>query len=97
MALDASGNLYIADTLNYRVRKVSPPGIITTLAGNGLPGYSGDGGFAASAQLNLGIVSEDLLSGVAVDASGDVYVADSGNNAIRLLQPVLPGRHSLRR
>jgi sugar lactone lactonase YvrE len=76
VALDASGNLYIADYLNSRIRKVSAEGIITTVAGNGSAGYSGDGGPATSAQLGL-------PSGVAVDASGNLYVADNLNNRIR--------------
>jgi sugar lactone lactonase YvrE len=75
VAADASGNVYIADSGNRVIRKVSN-GVITTFAGNGSQGYSGDHGPAASAQLN----SPD---GVAVDASGTVYIADSGNYAIR--------------
>jgi uncharacterized protein (TIGR03437 family) len=76
VALDASGNLYIADQNNNRIRKVSATGIITTVAGNGAEGYSGDGGSATSAQLNVPF-------GVAVDASGNIYIADSNNNRIR--------------
>ena len=53
VALDLAGNLYIADTSNSRVRMVSPAGIITTVAGNGVGGYSGDGGPATSAQLSI--------------------------------------------
>ena len=66
IGLDAAGNLYIADQGNYRVRRVSK-GIITTIAGNGTPGYSGDGGPATSAQLGVG--------GLAVSPVGDVYVS----------------------
>ena len=76
VAVDGSGNLYIADTCNNRIRKVSATGIITTVAGNGSAGYSGDGGPATSAQLSL-------PAGVAVDGSGNLYIADSGNNRIR--------------
>ena len=76
VALDASGNLYIADSYNYRIRKVSAAGIITTLAGNGSNNYSGDGGVAASAQL-----SEP--EGVAVDAAGNLYIADTANQRVR--------------
>ena len=76
VAVDASGNLYIGDTSNNRVRKVSAAGIITTVAGNGSSGYFGDGGPATSAQLNAPY-------GVAVDASGNVYIADGGNNRVR--------------
>jgi len=80
VAVDSGGNLYIADQHNSRVRKVSPSGIITTIAGNGTSGYSGDGGPATSAQLYS-------PSGVAVDSTGDIYVSDSEENAVRLLQP----------
>ncbi len=76
VAVDFSGNLYIAAYHNNRIRKVSASGIITTVAGNGTVGFSGDGGRAASAQLYL-------PSGVALDASGNLYIADKGNNRIR--------------
>jgi sugar lactone lactonase YvrE len=76
VAVDSSGNLYIADFGNNRVRKVSADGSITTIAGNGSPGFAGDGGPATAAQLKT-------PAGVAVDASGNVYIADSGNNRIR--------------
>ena len=75
VAVDTSGNVYIGDTSNNRVRKVSG-GNITTVAGTGAPGYSGDGGQATSAQLNL-------PKAVAVDAQGNLYIADYGNNRIR--------------
>ena len=75
VAVDAAGNLYIADWQNSRVRKVSG-GVITTLAGNGSFGFSGDGGPAGSAQLFAPL-------GVAVDASGDIFVADTWNNCVR--------------
>jgi trimeric autotransporter adhesin len=80
VAVDAAGNLYIADGDNYRVRKVATNGIITTVAGNGSPGYSGDGGPAPGAQLSN-------ISGVALDASGNLYIADYGNNRIRKVAP----------
>jgi len=76
VALDAAGNLYIADQVNYRVRKVSASGIIITVAGNGTQGFSGDGGPATSAQLYY-------PTGVAVDGAGNLYIADSGNNRVR--------------
>src|SRR6185369_15254773 len=78
VAVDGTGNLYIADFSNNRIRKVAPNGTITTVAGNGGSGYTGDGGQAASAQLNLPI-------GVAVDGRGNLYIADSGNNVIRMV------------
>ena len=77
VAVDAAGNVYIADTLNHRVRKVTKTtGVITTIAGTGTPGFSGDNGPAASAQLN------NPLS-VAVDSLGSVYVSDQNNDRIR--------------
>jgi uncharacterized repeat protein (TIGR01451 family) len=71
VALDAAGNLFIADTNNVRIRKVSPAGIITTVAGNGIMGNSGDGGPAASAELFAPV-------SVAVDSAGNLYIADLG-------------------
>jgi uncharacterized protein (TIGR03437 family) len=76
LATDASGNLYIADAANHRTRMVSPAGIITTVAGNGTAGYSGDGGLATAAELNG-------PSGVAVDSSGNLYISDQGNRTVR--------------
>ena len=78
IAVDGAGNLYFADSGNHSVRRISN-GVITTLAGDGTPGFAGDSG-AATAELNT-------PSGIAVDASGRVYVADSGNNRIRVLAP----------
>ena len=76
VAVDASGNLYFSDTDNHLVRKVDTKGTMSTIAGTCAPGYSGDGGPAAAAQLNQPY-------GVAVDAAGNVYVADYGNNRVR--------------
>ena len=86
VAVDGAGNLYIADTDNNLIRKVSANGIISTVAGNGVPdpgllgygnsGYSGDGGPATAATMNW-------PTGVAVDGAGNLYIADSGNNVIR--------------
>jgi sugar lactone lactonase YvrE len=73
---DAYGNLFIADSYHHRIRKVSSNGIITTVAGNGTPGYSGDGGAATNAWLNY-------PSAVAVDAYGNLFIADTSNNRIR--------------
>jgi sugar lactone lactonase YvrE len=86
VAVDRGGNLYIADYENQRIRRVSPDGIISTIAGNGTPGYSGDGGPATSASLTR-------PSALAVDAAGNIYVADGGNNAIRVLKPANPPVH----
>ena len=70
VAVDRAGDLYIADTDNHRIRKVSTGGTITTLAGNGAAGYSGDGGPASAAELASPV-------SVAVDLAGNVYTADS--------------------
>ena len=79
---DAAGNLYIADTLNNRIRKVdAATGIITTVAGNGTGGFGGDGGLATNALL-------DVPAAVALDASGDIYIADTGNNCIRRVDAI---------
>jgi hypothetical protein len=75
-AFDASGNLYIADQSNQRIRRVATNGIITTVAGRNGAGYSGDGGAATNASLSN-------PSGVACDASGNLYIADQGNNRVR--------------
>jgi trimeric autotransporter adhesin len=80
VAVDSAENLYIADYNNNVVRKVSSAGVISTLAGNGAVGYSGDGGAAISAQLN-GPAS------VAVDTAGNVFIADSGNHSVRKVTP----------
>jgi len=82
VTVDSAGDLYLADTDNERIRKVSN-GVITTVAGIGTFGFSGDNGPAASAQLNG-------PTGVAVDSAGNVYIADYSNNRIRVLTPALP-------
>ena len=76
--IDGAGNIYIADTLNARVRKIDTAGIITTIAGNGVAGSGGDGGPATSASLSG-------LADVEVAPSGDVYIADTGNGCVRVV------------
>ena len=78
LAVDSAGNVYIADTLNYRVRRVSTDGIITTVAGSGQPGYSGDWDVGTRAKLNL-------PTGLAIGFQGTLFIADTANNVIRLL------------
>lgn len=134
VAIDPVGNLYIADSGNHRVRRVSPDGVITTIAGNGSPGYEGDGGPAPEAELNgpsdVGTDSSGNLflvdglrirkvstnglittvagkgtqgfsgdggpavdaelnspAGLAVDGSGNIYIADDGNRRVRKVSP----------
>lgn len=80
LALDRKGNLYIADTSNQRVRRVALDGKISTVAGTGTPGYSGDDGPAALAQLNQ-------PNAVATDAAGNLYISDSNNHRVRMVSP----------
>jgi uncharacterized protein (TIGR03437 family) len=76
LAVDAQGNLYIADTGNNRIRQVSTSGTVTTVAGNGVAAFRGDGGVATAASLSA-------PTGIAVDAAGNLYIADTGNNRVR--------------
>jgi sugar lactone lactonase YvrE len=76
MAVDSGGNIFIADTYNHRVRRISASGTITTVAGTGKPGFSGDGGSATSAQLNN-------PTSVALDSAGHLYIGDAYNGRIR--------------
>ncbi len=76
IAIDSAGNLFFADQHNHRIRKVDNSGNISTVAGNGTSGFSGDGSGATSAELASPL-------GVAVDSSGNLYIADTGNNRIR--------------
>jgi uncharacterized protein (TIGR03437 family) len=79
-AMDAAGNLYIADRDNNRIRRVSPDGTISTVAGTGIAGNAGDGGPAPLAQLSS-------PSSVALDSAGNLYIADTGNSRIRSVSP----------
>src|ERR1051326_6029592 len=80
LAIDPAGNIYVADYINNRVRKINTAGTITTVAGSATPnnqgGYSGDGGPATSAQFNK-------PAGIAIDGSGNLYIADAGNDRVR--------------
>ena len=79
VASDASGNIYVSDRANQRIRKIDTAGNISTIAGTGKRGYSGDSGPAVSARINN-------PSGIAVDAAGDVLFADMGNNRVRMIK-----------
>jgi uncharacterized protein (TIGR03437 family) len=80
LAVDSSGNMYISDVDNLRIRRISPGGIISTVAGNGIAGYSGDGGLAVNASLSS-------LTGLALDFAGNLYIADAGNRRVRKVTP----------
>lgn len=75
VAVDRSGNTYIMDVYNYRVRKVNTDGVITTVAGNGNQGYSGDGSIANNAEI--------MPSGIALDRQGNLYIADASHAVVR--------------
>src|ERR1035437_6887396 len=79
IAIDRLGNLYLSDTDNHRVRKVSG-GTVTTIAGTGVAGFSGAGKSAVNAQLNFPYR-------LALDSAGNVYVADLGNQRVRSISP----------
>ncbi|HML18265.1 MAG TPA: hypothetical protein VK419_14645, partial [Bryobacteraceae bacterium] len=80
IAFDASGNMYVADAGNHRVRKITHAGVITTFAGTGMAGFSGDGGPASAAQLNSPY-------GLMFDGAGDLLIADLGNARVRKVTP----------
>jgi uncharacterized protein (TIGR03437 family) len=80
VAVDSAGNLFIADAADHRVRKVTLDGNIATVAGDGFPGFRGDGGPASAARLNTPY-------GIAIDQSGTLYIADLGNNRVRKVTP----------
>lgn len=81
IALDGSGNIYVADMMNQRVRKITADGIIRTVAGAGTEGFGGDGGPGPAAALSS-------PSSVALDSSGNVFIADSNNSRIRKIDPL---------
>ena len=80
LAIDASGNLYISEVGDFRIRRVSATGIVSTVAGNGVAGYSGDGGLAVNASLSA-------ETGLALDPSGNLYIADAHNMCVRMVTP----------
>jgi uncharacterized protein (TIGR03437 family) len=80
VTVDNSGNVFFSDQDNHVIRKIDTTGKITTYAGTGTSGSSGDGGSALAAQLNL-------PQGLAVDSAGNLYVADSANNSVRMVTP----------
>jgi sugar lactone lactonase YvrE len=81
IAIDNSGNIYVADGHNNRVRKIDSTGVITTIAGTGTANFSGDTGLAANATLNSPY-------GIALDSAGDLFIADAGNDRIREIPAV---------
>jgi uncharacterized protein (TIGR03437 family) len=78
--VDPTGNIYFADSSNQRIRRIDTAGIITTVAGNGLDGFSGDGGSATSASMSFPL-------GLAMDQAGNVYFTDGNNNRVRRITP----------
>lgn len=79
VAIAADGTVYVADRDNHKIRKITADGYISTLAGTGAPGHISDGAAATAAMLNM-------PSGVAVDGAGNVYIADNGNNRIKMVK-----------
>ena len=85
VAFDAAGNLYTANASSNTIRKIISTGIVSTLAGNGTAGFSGDGGQATAAELNGTGIFSQLLLGVACAGAGNCYIADAGNNRVRMV------------
>ena len=81
IAVEPTGNVYVADTSNNQIRKITPAGVVTTLAGSGLTGSANGSAIAASFY---------IPSGIAVDAAGNLFIADRGNNLIRKITFVKP-------
>lgn len=93
VALDSAGNIFLADANDHRIRKITPDGLISTVAGDGSAGFRGDGGPASASRLNTPY-------GIAVDGSNNLYIADLGNNRVRKVAPdgtisTVPGTDSL--
>jgi sugar lactone lactonase YvrE len=84
VAVDRSGNVYVSDALNYRIRRIGPDGTVTTIAGSGPIGVLGVGGFADGPAATARFAAP---AGLAVDASGNVYVADKDNHRVRRISP----------
>ena len=80
VTLDSGGNIYLADTVNHRVRRIAPDGTISTFAGTGVAGFSGDGGPATAARLQS-------PAETVIDAAGNVYIADYNNRRVRVVSP----------
>src|SRR5262249_2664769 len=80
LAVDSQGNVYLPDSENHRVRRIDRSGVIATVAGTGVVGFSGDGGAATAAQLYA-------PSGLAVDRDSNLWIADAGNHCIRKVAP----------
>lgn len=86
--MDNSGNLFISDEMNVRIRMVNSSGIISTIAGNGVQGFSGDGGPATAAEM-------DNIMGISLDSYGNAYIPDYTNDRIRKLTDVTTGTNNL--
>jgi uncharacterized protein (TIGR03437 family) len=93
VAIDSAGNIFLADANDHRIRKITPDGMISTVAGDGSPGFRGDGGPASASRLNTPY-------GIVVDSAGNLYIADLGNNRVRKVAldgtiSTVPGTDSL--